>query len=1647
MQGIFPEGIKMFGSSSSQSSTAADAKDLIKKTTVNRRFGASITALAKDFATFKKIHAGTEKEYLDKKAGLLYAIDELWSDIANGSTEDTTDNLTGNGVEKIQAKNHGRLIMLFRWIYIYAQLTNTSAKNLITNLENKKGHGKLNECMFTRLIGKNKDFRLTGSDKDLYEKLKTQIFKPIHADAKDSKDQKAPAIIKKAPPLDTLAYVLHLHETADVLFAGDDASNTYLTSSPRWSETLAFRKKLADTLNPATYPSTAKIVGIDWMTPWQTLVTHNLNSFVMAPHTACFNALKEALLLAVTVTLVHEITKQETESTQTRIKRGCALELFGGIPDGTSLTTLQTALKNSRTPAELAKNFNLIINAAANRDATTIGLLQALLNIQTLSELAEIVASLTALPKYKALLANEKIRGHALSFLIEAAKTLATIESVKIIFTTAQQHPIKLTPVTADDLVEQYIKLAKALVQGKENFNAIAPEVRAFLKRIPGITSRNYPKRKITFCAVVDKAGNSVANSEMTVTSEELETILKAVLDQKKLPVANKQLEQKQPVTITAVTTDNKKDIKENKQEQETKPTEPKSSPPPLPALALPKSFKPSSCPIDIKHDAFSKASAALKTQSFENFVKALKEDCAAALSLEKHYLTPESKQDNNGRAIVIKCLEKIQAILLANNVKTLSELSTKITDLMRTAADQFAADKNNNGKKLESANSTFQALLVFQEKLSAAANKDQLRRQITDNHGTGKEFITFQTIINAFFNLLAQEELSNRQMLNGLIHLAKWCMQYHQYKTNNSASGDDLTPFLEALLPKEIEKLKAMHAALQDISASMGEDGYYFSSFIGILECVLQPKYQRPPHIIAAEFTALTIKFIPDKVSTVLGTSQQQYARLLLDRQLPFTVINANNELEITTLTVNRHTELFNRIYNFFANFIAIDEVIRNIDDYELLIMRDIVFDVLADGLTMAEYVKAIRLLIQLGEKEICKVLTGHKASELLKTPKLIETSFTTYKQKLPDARWIMQQTATPIVPTDHNLWWTLATLTQMPEATLIVIMSYLIPVFAVTPPLRIARQIVLTLQEEKEIKKDSNGPAVTLFNNTLTRLQDNHFINTEIINFFWANLPEYSWQKLPVFINNFIQYAHTLVNAGITEWLAVINEKLVAQKKSPLTLAQTKMAFLRSILQHVLKLMRDKEDFSRFSLAQHKSLAVTERFVTELATGGNAAKHYLLHATVRSTLSYLYSQHAVTDSAIGIYLTRLRAQYTAHLCQTMRETTTNETATAPFALRYLCTSAVSDEKNHSANILNSFIQSLTDTHSVIVHSDLNQAVAEKPNRVFIIRFDNRILAIDPVVLKQYALLGVVDKIDVKISNIYTVTISYPNLFAVISKPSGGSLTEFRSQDVYCQGDKPLTLLPPEIPATQFSARVACLTTVLNVVKEIFTEAQQFFAQQTPRFFQTEQYRIIVAKLNDIRDSAIAIDAVDKFFNKSAIHIKQTLCHALIEHYPLLAIPLHLVSDKAETISAPRASSITPQQPPIGVDEIAAKYEEIVKALCMQTLEPMIAQHWLFIEQIETRGRNYIKTCIEVCTEYDKDGNEKPGKRASFTCEQLESSICEMLKQNKLLPRISASVSTRTTFSSALAAPVPPPPATPLTAAPVTVHATRLIV
>lgn len=364
---------------------------------IENRFSDSTAAVNKDFATFAKAHTDE----------LRATIDELWHDIAKTSKGDAT-----KSQPTIILHNHGRLILLFRLMYVYAHLTNKApaeVDTLIGELEqkhtDKNGTGKLTEAKHKSIVyGTN--FCLAEGARVLYatylNQLKASLTNPnakvTAADSKDSKDSAVTAIsanatgtaaaaptstaaaTQVATTVDTLAKVKALHDKTETLFVCKPTDNQttkdYINplhddGTKAIKEFNGFRKELNATLKPFTTDfkkgeektynkfsyTGSSLTSTNWKQAWTENVARNLQVFADSKEGDNFPALHEALKLAVTAAIEHEkYGKNKDDKTDGGkvARRATVLEI---------LTALQKLLPKITTSLDLKRKLTKLITA------------------------------------------------------------------------------------------------------------------------------------------------------------------------------------------------------------------------------------------------------------------------------------------------------------------------------------------------------------------------------------------------------------------------------------------------------------------------------------------------------------------------------------------------------------------------------------------------------------------------------------------------------------------------------------------------------------------------------------------------------------------------------------------------------------------------------------------------------------------------------------------------------------------------------------------------------------------------------------------------------------------------------------------------------------------------------------------------------------------------------------------------------------------------------------------------------------------------------------------------------------------------------------------------------------------------------------
>jgi hypothetical protein len=525
----------------------------------------------------------------------------------------------------------------------------------------------------------------------------------------------------------------------------------------------------------------------------------------------------------------------------------------------------------------------------------------------------------------------------------------------------------------------------------------------------------------------------------------------------------------------------------------------------------------------------------------------------------------------------------------------------------------------------------------------------------------------------------------------------------------------------------------------------------------------------------------------------------------------------------------------------------------------------------------------------------------------------------------------------------------------------------------------------------------------AAKKFDMIFADFKGDEYHNSQLANFF-KDLPDYSWDKLPHFIHNLLNEVHSWFNAGISTWLELINKKLAA----PVTAMQIKLHVMTSIFTHMLQVIKAQENFHRFSLAQHKTLAVIEQVIVTLCQSfnGEESKHYLLLVKFRRAIREVYSQHAKVVTATSAYLNQLQADYVTNLDKALTTDEKQEKA-APFTMRYLCLPA--NMKTDPAATTATLIDLLDTAPEFAVYSTLRAAIAQPFSYMFIARFSSKTLPTDPTTLAQGALLRLVEPLDSSPSNPRTqTTVSYPHLLAVVSRRPGiVNVRTCADIKVHHLGDKPLACPESLVSATDFAFWLRTIERILKATEEIFTATQQFFKKQIRTFFVSPTYQGLVEELNTIRHRVTQAETIAALKGKTTATIKQELCKQLIALEPSLQDALGLQQ------AAP-LSPLPAKQAGVSADAIADQYEKMMHAQYTNNLDEQLEDLRLLLDDIKTYGTDSGcgPTPIWVIIAY-KDSKPVYGGRtgAQMESEILATLTAEKEKQAAIAPLPTASL------------------------------------
>lgn len=336
---------------------------------------------------------------------------------------------------------------------------------------------------------------------------------------------------------------------------------------------------------------------------------------------------------------------------------------------------------------------------------------------------------------------------------------------------------------------------------------------------------------------------------------------------------------------------------------------------------------------------------------------------------------------------------------------------------------------------------------------------------------------------------------------------------------------------------------------------------------------------------------------------------------------------------------------------------------IIKTIYEFNATLIIDAIFS-LTNQFTEAAYVKAIQLLDALGEFGICKTLTGYKASELRADPKLIKQSFSSRQAKVADANSTRETTVVATPPTAavvHKSWRELQQTAKLEIKLTNLIMSYLI-----NGGNEFTWPVIGHLQ--------ANNPNVKAkrFTELLTVYPKDEptISNPSVIQFFVDNLPKsQSAKDITTFVKKFVDYAHTLFNEGIPFWLDAINAQLVtdnsaaaerkvtvmqrkpstvalsanpdSQLHTKVTASQIKLPFIAALLRHTLDVMLTIKNQTQFGLEHYKTLAVIEQLIFKIcAEIGEQSAHYSLNTIVNKVLAQLETEPTIINKYVDNYL-----------------------------------------------------------------------------------------------------------------------------------------------------------------------------------------------------------------------------------------------------------------------------------------------------------------------------------------------------------------------------------------------------------------------
>lgn len=263
---------------------------------------------------------------------------------------------------------------------------------------------------------------------------------------------------------------------------------------------------------------------------------------------------------------------------------------------------------------------------------------------------------------------------------------------------------------------------------------------------------------------------------------------------------------------------------------------------------------------------------------------------------------TKDIDDENTSGAIILKCIAEIQTCCA--KAKTFEQLLELISIPIEAARKKLVIFNDGTNHNDQNERQIFIKLHDFQIALHMFV-------QIENNKGTGRSYVKLEEILNVFFALLIEEELSNKQIIAGLMHLPKWCFQFGNYHRHTGLLDVDyILNFIEALLPNDVNKLKKILIALERIKTSgTGEDAYWHAMLTKLIELTLDPKHKQSTnpkdlaetrkHVErAVAFKSLTIKFTCRKEQVLIGklTLLQQLANLLIEhKEIPFQPITSN--------------------------------------------------------------------------------------------------------------------------------------------------------------------------------------------------------------------------------------------------------------------------------------------------------------------------------------------------------------------------------------------------------------------------------------------------------------------------------------------------------------------------------------------------------------------------------------------------------------------------------------------------------------------------------------------------------------------------------------------------------------------------------